>query len=200
MHVGVSHIVHLRAAFVWRDSLLAERARWILWLPVAVGFGAALYFALPAEPPKWLGVILLGLTVLAGAGLRRRAPFLLLSISLAGVVAGFAASQLRAELTAAPVLEKRIGTAIVTGRIVSVQSRGTAERWLIDDLSISRLAPEETPKRIRLTNRVRGVALEPGMRIRVRATLMPPPSPAAPGAFDFPRLAWFASLGAVGFS
>jgi len=147
-----------------------------------------------------LGVILFGLTVLAGAGLRRRAPFLLLSIGLAGVVAGFAASQLRSELTAAPVLEKRIRSAIVTGRVVSVQSRGTAERWLIDDLSVSRMAPEETPKRIRLTNRVRGVALEPGMRIRVRATLMPPPSPAAPGAFDFPRMAWFASLGAVGFT
>ncbi len=52
MHVGVSHIVHLRAAIGWRESLSAERARWILWLPVAVGFGAALYFALPAEHPN----------------------------------------------------------------------------------------------------------------------------------------------------
>ena len=42
---------------------------------------------------------------------RRRAPLLLLSIGLAGVTTGFAASQLRANLTAAPVLEKRIGYA-----------------------------------------------------------------------------------------
>ena len=29
---------------------------------------------------------------------------------------------------------------------------------------------------------------------------MPPPPPAAPGAFDFPRQAWFKRLGAVGFA
>ncbi|MCH8184454.1 MAG: ComEC/Rec2 family competence protein, partial [Proteobacteria bacterium] len=167
---------------------------------VAVGVGAGIYFALPAEPPNWMGAVLLAATVLAAVGLRRRAALLLLSIGLAGVATGFAASQLRTNLTAAPVLEKRIGSAMVTGRIVFVQSRGKAQRWLMEDLSISRLEPRNTPERIRLTNRVRGVALEPGMRIRVRATLMPPPSPAAPGAFDFPRLAWFASLGAVGFT
>ena len=200
MRVGVGRAGHLRVAFAWRGALLAERARWILWLPVAVGVGAGIYFALPAEPPNWLGAVLLLSTVLGAFGLRRRTSLLLLSIGLAGVATGFAAGQLRTNLTAAPVLEKRIGSAMVTGRIVLVQSRGTAQRWLMDDLSISRLAPGDTPERIRLTNRVRGVALEPGMRIRVRATLMPPPSPAAPGAFDFPRLAWFASLGAVGFT
>ena len=40
----------------------------------------------------------------------------------------------------------------------------------------------------------------PGEWIRVRAVLMPPPPPAAPGAFDFPRQAWFKGLGAVGFA
>ncbi len=29
---------------------------------------------------------------------------------------------------------------------------------------------------------------------------MPPPPPAAPGAFDFPRQAWFKGLGPVGFA
>jgi len=31
-------------------QLEAERGRWILWLPVAMGLGIALYFELPAEP------------------------------------------------------------------------------------------------------------------------------------------------------
>ncbi len=167
MHVGVSRAGQTRTALALRDSLLAERARWILWLPVAVGVGAGIYFVLPSEPPKWLGAVLLGFTVLAAVRLRRRAPLLLLSIALAGAATGFTASQLRTNLTAAPVLEKRIGTATVTGRIVLVQSRGAAQRWLMDEISISRLAPRDTPERIRLTNRVRGVTLEPGMRIRV---------------------------------
>ena len=45
-----------------------------------------------------------------------------------------------------------------------------------------------------------GDTIYPGDRITVRAIVMPPLSPAAPGAFDFPRLAWFQSLGAVGFT
>ena len=35
--------------------LLEERERWLLWLPVALGTGVALYFALPVEPPLWPG-------------------------------------------------------------------------------------------------------------------------------------------------
>ena len=34
----------------------------------------------------------------------------------------------------------------------------------------------------------------------MRATLSPPSAPAAPGTFDFARLAWFQRIGAVGFS
>ena len=30
---------------------LAERDRWILWLPAALGLGVAVYFQLPQEPP-----------------------------------------------------------------------------------------------------------------------------------------------------
>ena len=33
----------------------AERDRWILWIPVLIGFGVAIYFGLPGEPPAWVG-------------------------------------------------------------------------------------------------------------------------------------------------
>jgi len=35
--------------------LAAERGRWALWGPVALGIGIGVYFALPAEPPRWAG-------------------------------------------------------------------------------------------------------------------------------------------------
>ena len=44
-------------------NLLAERERWFLWLPVGLGAGVAVYFALPVEPPVWLGAV--GLLVAA---------------------------------------------------------------------------------------------------------------------------------------
>ena len=48
-----------RAAPWLAGQLLAERERWLLWLPVALGLGIGLYFALPLEPPLWLGPALL---------------------------------------------------------------------------------------------------------------------------------------------
>jgi competence protein ComEC len=40
----------------------------------------------------------------------------------------------------------------------------------------------------------------PGSRVRLRAALRPPSPPAAPGAFDFARQAWFQGLGGIGFA
>ena len=53
-------------------NLLAERERWLLWLPVGLGAGIAGYFALPLEPPLWLGAtgLLLATLLLAWSGWR----------------------------------------------------------------------------------------------------------------------------------
>ncbi|MDB5454439.1 MAG: ComEC/Rec2-related protein [Caulobacter sp.] len=40
----------------------------------------------------------------------------------------------------------------------------------------------------------------PGSAVRLRAMLGPPPPPAAPGAYDFARDAWFDGVGGVGFA
>ena len=53
-------------------TFLAERERWPLWLPVAMGIGVGIYFDLPSEPPLWLAA--LGLSV-AGAGVAVAAAY-----------------------------------------------------------------------------------------------------------------------------
>ena len=55
-------------------ALLAERERWVLWLPVGIGAGIAVYFALPVEPPVWLGATGLLLAALVLCWLRWRLP------------------------------------------------------------------------------------------------------------------------------
>lgn len=71
------------------DQLDAERARWMLWLPVALGLGIAIYFELPAEPALWLGPALaaaaLVLAFFAPAGTLARAA----AIGLVAASAGF---------------------------------------------------------------------------------------------------------------
>jgi competence protein ComEC len=177
-----------------------ERERWVLWLPVGVGLGIGIYFALPVEPVPWLaGVILLGiLAVLATA---RVCPGVvrMLMIGLAAVAAGFIAAQVRTILVEAPMLDRRIGPLTVEGRVVEVEPLGRGRRVLLDDLQIAGMAATGTPRRARIRLGSEP-PLAPGSRIRVRAVLSPPPAPALPRAFDFQRQSYFRGLGAVGFA
>jgi competence protein ComEC len=190
------------AVLVWlKRELEAERERWLLWLPVVFGAGIGLYFALPAEPPLWLGAAGLGALALSGSLVRRRPGWWLLLIAVFVFAAGFAAAQLRTHIVAAPVLEKERGSALVTGEVLSVEPRAGGGRVLLQRLEIAGLDPAATPAqaRVRLTLREPG-GFVPGDRIRLRAVLRPPPEPAAPGAFDFARRAYFQRLGAVGYA
>ena len=58
----------------------------------------------------------------------------------------------------------------------------------------------QRPARVRVTTNRALPGLQPGSAVRLRATLMPPSEPALPGDYDFGRQAWFAGIGAVGYS
>ena len=177
-----------------------ERERWVLWLPVLLGLGIGLYFALPAEPPTWLG--LAGIAAAGGFGWlgRRRTVPLVAALALGVLALGFAAVQWRTVFVAAPVLDHRLGPISVVGRVVAVEILPRAGRVTLDRLRIASLSPVQTPERARLRLAGNQPRLAPGDWIRLRAVLSPPPPPAAPGAFDFQRQSFFRQLGAVGFS
>ena len=172
----------------------------MLWLPVLLGLGIGLYFALPVEPPTWLG--LAGIAATAGLGWLGRRHTVSLVVALAfGVLAlGFAAVQWRTVTVEAPVLNHRLGPTSVGGRVVAVEAFPGASRVTLERLRIGQLSPARTPERARLRLGGNQPRLVPGDWIRVRAVLSPPPPPAAPGAFDFQRQSFFRQLGAVGFS
>jgi len=189
-----------RALFpaAWPQMLLAERDQWMLWLPVCLGSGIGLYFALPVSPPPLpllLLTMLMGLLWLWLVWRRPEAGMLLLAPWLA--LAGFSLIAWRAADVAAPVLERRMA-AVVEGRIVLNEPRDHGHRLTLEALWIERLQPQTTPRRVRITLAHGGAELHPGQRVRLRALLSPPAGPAMPGAFDFARAAWFQRIGAVG--
>ncbi|MCY1647870.1 ComEC/Rec2 family competence protein [Caulobacter sp. SL161] len=190
-----------------RWALTAELAnnldRRFLWAPVAFGLGAAAYLEVRAEPALWGLTLLAGVIGLAAWGARRwNAPALL--VVLLGLIAfgaaGAWAAKVRSERVAAPVMDGERIMRRVDGFVVDVVSPGAGgQRVLIAPVRIAGLSPEDTPRRIRVTigeNRVP----KPGQAIGLRAMLGPPPPPAAPGAYDFARDAWFDSIGGVGFA
>jgi competence protein ComEC len=192
----------MEAAAGWLvRELHAERERWPLWLPAGLGLGIALYFALPVEPPLWVGTLGLAVALITGWLVRRRAALALAAIGLITVFLGFTAAELRTLLVAAPVLEKRLGPNHVTGQVLTVEPRSAGGRVVLRQVDLPGLAPQAVPARVRVRlARYDDRELRPGQWIRVRAILRPPPAPSIPRAFDFARQAYFQQLGAVGYA
>ncbi len=191
---------------IWR-GLKAEAAaqldRAALWTPVAFGLGAALYLGLSSEPPLWPLAALAAVAVIVAVAVQRlgrvRAVATLAAL-LAVLACGALDGKLRTDLAAKPVAPSGLGVVTVDGWVMDVANpSASGERLVIAPVRIAGLAPDRLPYRVRIVVPSGGV-LGPGAAIRVSTLLDPPPGPAAPGAFDFARDAWFEGLGGVGLA
>ena len=103
------------------EQLDAERGRWMLWLPVAMGLGIAVYFELPVEPALWLGPAIAAAgavaVVLAPAGSKARA----ICIGRVAAAFGFGLATWRTANLAAPTLSRPLFSINVEGRIADIQ-------------------------------------------------------------------------------
>lgn len=180
--------------------LAAERQNWPCWLAVMLGLGIAVYFALPAEPPLWSGPAGAGVLVGALILLRRRTLLAVAVCAVLGVGAGFTAAQWRTAIVAAPQLQKPMSFAHIEGRLAEIEPYPTGIRATLDQLTIAKLPAGETPARIKVRMFKGTDGLMIGDRLDVLADLSIPAPPAAPGAFDFRRQAYFDRIGANGFA
>ncbi|MFZ5791992.1 MAG: ComEC/Rec2 family competence protein [Pseudomonadota bacterium] len=181
-------------------ALAAERDQWLLWTPVGLGMGVAVYFGLPNEPPLWLGPVLAAGGIGFAIALRRRAGLLALAVAFALAALGFTGASLRTAMVFAPMLGREIGPVEAEGRLVAIEPLPNGQRLVIGDPTVEDLAPDATPARLRVKLAREDPALEVGDRIALLAKLSPPAAPFAPGAFDFQRDAFFDRIGAVGFA
>jgi competence protein ComEC len=185
-----------------RGAALAERDRWPLWLPVGMGTGIAIYFALPFEPAlAWAGVAgLLVIAAIFGVAVTQHAGLRVVLAAIAAIAFGFALAKARTEMVSAPVLAHKLGPVGLDGRIESAELHGKGIRFVLGAIRAKHLTPETTPARIRLSVRAETPLPPPGSWVHVTAVLMPPPAPAAPGAYDFGRAAYYLRLGGVGYA
>jgi len=180
-------------AIFFISAALAERSRWALWLPVLLGTGAGLYFALPFEPPLWVGgAAMAGGLLAAAAAFRSPWPLAL----VAALLIGFGMAKLREAAVATPVLGHPV-VAHLTGRVVAMEPRPTGIRLVLDEVRSG--AADPAPRRIRVA--LRGdLGVRPGQWLSLTARLDAPPPPSEPGAGDLGRSLFFESIGAVGFA
>ncbi len=175
------------------------------WAPVCLGVGICAYFALRIEPSTpvlfgFAGAALLLAVLALRLYLTLIAPLLW---GIAIIAAGFSLAGWRAHSVAAPVLEWRY-YGPVEGRVVGLdRSSSDAVRVTLDDVVLSRLSPERTPARVRISlhaDAATGPPPIPGARMMTTGNLSPPSGPVEPGGFDFQRHSWFKGLGAVGYT
>ena len=153
------------AAAIARTSLVAalaaERERWFLWLPVALGCGIAGYFSSASEPAAWVAPVGMAASVLLALAWRRSQAAVLLAVALGAVFCGVALAQWRTRAVAAPVLERRWGPGEVTGRIVAIEIRPEGRRIILDRVALPGLAPAATPAQVRVRLSDTSVELRP---------------------------------------
>jgi competence protein ComEC len=186
----------------WFPAQLAlQQERIFLWLPVFLSFGIAFYFAILSEPPLWTGIAAFLISAFIIYLVRNRPVARVFSMFAFLVAAGFLAAQLRADLVHTPLLYKKLEPVMVTGTVEVMEklAEGKGSRVILVRPEIERLAPEKTPRKVRISiRRDENIAL--GRRIRVLVSLSPPSPPIMPGAFDFQRHMYFQGIGALGFA
>ncbi len=176
-----------------------------LWLPVALGGGVTAWFVLP-DPQDWTAALLLSLAVGLGALALGRHGRLARAVGIGAMAAalGLALIWSRAERVAAPVLG---GPTIATFTATVEQVEPLAARGLVrltllpqPGASDGRGGTAALPPRVRVNLQAEDApaGLTAGAVVRLRARLMPPPTAAVPGAYDYARQAWFDGIGATG--
>ena len=183
----------------WGLNFTAERDRWPLWLPAALGAGAGGYFALPVEPSAALGWAAVALALAAAVAAARGLLRWPLAV-VAALLLGFGLAKLRERMVETQVLDHAV-VAHMTGRIVSLEPRAQGLRLVLDEVRSGALDP--APRRVRVMLRASKnyrPDFHPGQWLSLTAKLDTPPAPSEPGANDLGRSLFFQSIGAVGFA
>jgi len=184
----------LRTAF----SRQAERA--FLWTVVAFAAGIALFFTWKTDPAFWFPAVpcVAGALIFVLAKLIPGARFVALILIALGL--GHGAAQLRTWAVATPLLERDTRRVEITGLVTSAERRAAGNRIVLKPDSIPGIAPEMTPRYLRISIPSGHGLPRVGDAVRVPAVVGPPALPVAPGAFEFQRFLYFARIGGTGYS
>jgi competence protein ComEC len=151
------------------------------------------------RPPWWLGLAQRLLAIIP-ATFRRRPALRNTAIVVVFCAAGFAVMQQARWERGAPMLDRRIGPVMVTGRVIDVDLLDRGWRVVIAPDPLPGLAPAEQPRRVRLHIAPSSDELRPGDRLQVKAKLFPVPGQVLPGGRDMQRELYFVGIGGVGYS
>ena len=182
-----------------KESFLAERERWVIWLSVLFGAGIGLYFGLKREPSPWLTVIAVEILLYLLYRWRYLPARMLVLTALLTAIFGFSDIQLQ---TLYHVKQRQAPTeneiTYLKGRVLEVDKNAKGKvRLLLTDA-----ADFDNPRKglFRVTLMSKKSSVKEGQCVEMVATLMPPSMPALPNGYQFDRKAFFENISAVGYA
>ncbi len=189
------------AASALESFLTNQRVMLPLWIPVFLGTGIAVWFAL-AGPAQWGGFISVALAIalLASTVLKHTHRFALVRRTI--VIAAFLAA-----LGCALVWSRsaRVGAEPLQRPQVLMFHAEIRDRTEMPARKLTRLilrtdgtSALPLQLRVNIPQKWDNPGLRAGAVIRIRARLMPPAGAALPGAYNFARRVWFEGISATG--
>ncbi|WEX07143.1 ComEC/Rec2 family competence protein [Chelativorans sp. AA-79] len=170
-----------------------------LCLPVLLGLGAVIYYALPWEPEFPFLFALAAPLLLAVWLLQSRPAGLVCCGAVLAITAGVGAAKIETWRAATPVLGSDVTTRI-TGRVAGIEYQASGRiRLIIDIVTTERPRLRYAPERVRLTARGVPAGLRPGDGVTGLVRLMSPSGPVRPGSYDFSFASYYSGIGAIGF-
>ncbi len=126
--------------------LEAEQERWFLWMPVLLGVGIGLYFALPSEPHVLTALAPLAVMLALLPAAPRRTGVMLALAALSAAAVGFALAKMRVEWVRAPVLAKQMSSVEVRGYVELVEPKAKrGQRITLRVTALGDLPPATAP-------------------------------------------------------
>jgi len=169
------------------------------WGVASFALGIAVYFALPFEPQLSVIAVLclsLGAALLFANRFAAHLYPLLFALLLVGL--GLGRSALHSAASETPRLANYERIYEVTGWVEAVERSRNGYRWRIRVNDIKGLAPDKTPKRVRVRAKTEG--FKAGDGVTLLTVMTPPPGPVVPKGYDPARRAFFEQMGGYGFA
>jgi len=172
----------------------------LLWCAFAFAMGVALYVVLPVEPTgPWLAGVGCAAALILLSAIRRQHVGWQAALALA-CISGVAAGGVRSAGVDAPRLAEPMNVTL-TGRVLDRSADPEHARLVLSVETVDgwRATGSGFPEKIRMRvpkDSAGGV----GELVRLRGRLFPPPGPVHPGGYDYSFRAYFAGIGASGFS
>jgi competence protein ComEC len=169
-----------------------------LFVPVAIGLGALIWFSLPHDLPLWPWLVLVAVAF-AVLLLLTDETARLMSMAAGFVMLGMVLAGAETWRRATVVLDSPVTTNLAGIVERSERSSGGQVRYTVSVVTTTDPQLRRPPTRVTLVARSAHELLRNGDPISGRVRISPPSGPALPGLHDFGFSAYFDGIGAVGY-